>query len=218
MRWLLPFFLLLGGWWLEWGPAPGRDRAGASRSLGLAITYVGIIGAAQVVATSIGVSPATGGRIGRALAHLLTDLVTPAGAFVLLVGVAVLGVIVGFGIPLRAAAPPGGRVGALVRATAAASLRRAPPTRTQRRAAAAAAAAAATNGRRRGPTARRRRRPAPSPGQTGAWGEDEELAIPARRPEQGPDLEHVRPAPGATGAAVGHAGRTGPPRARPATT
>ena len=115
MRWLLPFFLLLGGWWLEWGPGTRPGSGWGITLLGLGITYVGIIGAAQVVATSIGVSPATGGRIGRALANLLTDLVTPAGAFVLLVGLAVLGVIVGFRHPASPAAPPGGWDGALVR-------------------------------------------------------------------------------------------------------
>ena len=60
MRWLLPFLLLLGGWWLEWGPGTRPGSGWGITLVGLGITYVGIIGAAQVVATSIGVSPATG--------------------------------------------------------------------------------------------------------------------------------------------------------------
>ena len=81
MRWLVPFFLLLAGWWLEWGPGTRPDPAGGSPSSASAITYVGIVGAAQVLGIS-------GGRIGRALAGTLTDLVTAPGAFVLLVALA----------------------------------------------------------------------------------------------------------------------------------
>jgi hypothetical protein len=94
MRWLLPFFLLAAGWWLGWGPGTRPGSGWGITRLGLSITHVGIVGAAQVLGVS-------GGRVGRALAGTLTDLFTPAGAFVLLIALAVFGIIVGFGIPLR---------------------------------------------------------------------------------------------------------------------
>ena len=49
MRWLLPFFLLLAGWWLEWGPGTRPGSGWGITLLGLAITYAGIVGAAQVL-------------------------------------------------------------------------------------------------------------------------------------------------------------------------
>ena len=41
MRWLLPFFLLLAGWWLEWGPGSRPGSGWGITLLGLAITYAG---------------------------------------------------------------------------------------------------------------------------------------------------------------------------------
>ncbi|HEU5225389.1 MAG TPA: DNA translocase FtsK 4TM domain-containing protein, partial [Actinomycetota bacterium] len=183
MRWLLPFFLLLGGWWLEWGPGTRPGSGWGITLLGLAITYVGIVSAAQVAATALGVSPATGGRIGRALAGTLSDLFTPAGAFVLLIGLAVVGVIVGFGIPLRQIMRPAVGSARWFGNTAADALRRTPLDDGDKAdEVAAAAAVAATNGKTKGPG-----KPvmaSPSPGQTGVWGEDDELAIPAAVPSK----------------------------------
>jgi len=99
MRWVAPFLLLLAGWWLEWGPGTRPNSGWGITLLGLAITYTGIAGAAQVLGVS-------GGRIGRALSGILTDLVSAPGAFVLLVALAVFGVIVAFGIPLRQLTKP----------------------------------------------------------------------------------------------------------------
>src|SRR6185503_10002528 len=107
---------------------PGR-RPGSGWGitlLGLAISYVGLVAAAQVLATSLGASSATGGRVGRALATFLSDLVTPAGAFVLLVGLFVLGIVIGFGIPLRQLTKPAVGSAKWFGSTAAASLRRTP--------------------------------------------------------------------------------------------
>src|SRR4029079_12005813 len=61
MRWLLPFFLLIGGWWLEWGPGTRPGSGWGITLLGLAITYVGIVSAAQVLGGS-------GGPAGRGVA------------------------------------------------------------------------------------------------------------------------------------------------------
>jgi DNA segregation ATPase FtsK/SpoIIIE, S-DNA-T family len=203
MRWLAPFFLLIGGWWLEWGPGTRPGSGWGITLLGLAITYVGIVSAAQVVATSFGVSPATGGRVGRALAGLFTDLFTPAGAFVLLIGLAVLGIVVGFGIPLRQLLRPAVGSARWFGATAAASLRRAPVADDEAAGAAAAATvAAATNGRARTNGKPVAVGPGPSPGQTGAWGEDAELVIPAAVPSKGQTSNTFAPARGTAAASA----------------
>src|SRR5207344_693632 len=83
------------------------------------ITYAGIAGAAQVAGVS-------GGRIGRFLATTLTDLFGPPGAFVLLIALAIIGVIGGFGIPLRQLTKPAVGTARWMGTTAAASLKRTP--------------------------------------------------------------------------------------------
>jgi S-DNA-T family DNA segregation ATPase FtsK/SpoIIIE len=191
MRWLLPFFLLLAGWWLEWGPGTRPGSGWGITLLGLSITYVGIVGAAQVLGVS-------GGRVGRALAGTLEDLFTPVGAFVLLLALAILGIVVGFGIPLRQLMHPAVGTARWFGATAAASLRR--TTGDTDAAAAAAPPATAVNGRGRsnGKTV-----PAgPSPGQTGVWGENEDLAIPAAVPSAAPNSATFAPARGTAASAT----------------
>ncbi len=186
MRWLLPFFLLLAGWWLEWGPGSRPGSGWGITLLGLSITYAGIVGAAQVLNVS-------GGRVGRALATTLTDLVTPAGAFVVLIALAVVGIIIGFGIPLRQIMHPAVGTARWFGSTAAASLRRMPPDEDAS-SAAPAADAPTTNGR--GRTNGKTVSAAPSPGQTGAWGENDEMAIPAAVPSKGQVSSTFAPARG----------------------
>ena len=41
MRWVVPFFFLLAGWWLEWGPGTRPGSGWGITLLGLAITYAG---------------------------------------------------------------------------------------------------------------------------------------------------------------------------------
>ena len=53
MRWLLPFVLLLAGWYLEWRQPKGWGLT----LLGMAIAYTGFVGAAEVLG-------ANGGRVG----------------------------------------------------------------------------------------------------------------------------------------------------------
>src|SRR4029079_5578791 len=117
MRWVAPFLLLLAGWWLEWGPGTRPGSGWGITLLGILITYAGIAGAAQVLGVS-------GGRIGRGLASTLTDLFSAPGAFVLLIALAILGVIIGFGIPLRQLARPAVGTARWMGSTAAASLKR----------------------------------------------------------------------------------------------
>jgi S-DNA-T family DNA segregation ATPase FtsK/SpoIIIE len=184
MRWLLPFFLLAAGWWLEWGPGRHPGSGWGITVLGLAITYSGVVGAAQVLGVS-------GGRVGRALASTLTDLVSAPGALVVLIALAALGLVVGFGVPLRQLLHPAVGTARWVGTTAAEALRRAPgngigPTDNLR------AAEPSANGRGR---AGAKSVPAgPSPGQTGAWGEDEASSIPSAIPSARPVSSTFAPA------------------------
>jgi DNA segregation ATPase FtsK/SpoIIIE, S-DNA-T family len=197
MRWLLPFFLLMAGWWLEWGPGTKPGSGWGITLLGLTITYVGVVGAAQVIGGGF-----TGGRIGRPLAGTLTTLFGPAGAFILLSGLAIFGVIVGFGVPLRQVIHPVIDTARWAGSTAAASMRRTPPEdgTTPAKVAAEPAAEPATNGRaahvngKAVPTA-------PSPGQTGAWGDDEN-GIPAAVPSTAMNSATFAPVRGAATSAT----------------
>ena len=140
-------------------------------------------------------SASPGGRVGRALANTLTDLFGPAGAFVMLVALAILGIIIGFGIPLRQLLHPVVGTARWAGATAAASMRRVPPDESG-----AVAVEPATNGR----SARTNGKavPAgPSPGQTGAWGDDE-TSIPAAVPSKGQTSNTFAPARGTAASAT----------------
>ena len=207
MRWVAPFLLLLAGWWLEWGPGKRPGSGWGITLLGLLITYAGIAGAAQVAGVS-------GGRIGRFLASTLTDLFGPQGAFVLMIALAVFGVIVGFGIPLRQLTRPAVGTARWMGTTAAASLKRTPAEEAADAKSAAAAAAAATatvDGKGRatkavpvgpGTVARPDRR-------VGRGGRD-----PGRGAERRPELGDVRP--GARRRRRGRRdGSPGPTAARP---
>ena len=182
MRWVAPFLLLLAGWWLEWGPGTRPGSGWGITLVGLFITYAGIAGAAQVLGVS-------GGRVGRTLATILTDLFSAPGAFVLLIALAILGVIVGFGIPLRQLAKPAVGTARWMGTTAAASLKRTPAEEAEDTKAAAEADATATKKAAAGKVAVG---PGPSPGQTGAW--DDDTGIPAAAPSAAPNSATFAPA------------------------
>ena len=192
MRWLLPFFLLIAGWWLEWGPGTRPGSGWGITLLGLSITYAGIVGAAQV----IGVLGFTGGRVGRALGGTLSDLFGPAGAVTFLVGLAIFGILVGFGIPLRQLLHPAVGTARWMGATAAASMRRTPDGEL---AAASAVGDATTDGR--GRVNGKAVTAAPSPGQTGVWGENDS-PIPAAIPSRGQVSNTFAPQLGAANSAT----------------
>jgi S-DNA-T family DNA segregation ATPase FtsK/SpoIIIE len=153
--------------------------------VGLAITYAGILGAAQIV----GGDP-SGGRIGRALAGTLSGLVTAPGAFVALIGLAALGLVVGFGIPLRQLLHPAVGTARWVGTTAAEALRRTPieggPPSERRTAEVATDRRSNGNGRSVAG--------APSPGQTGVWGDSEDSSIPVAVPSPRPISSTFAPA------------------------
>ena len=192
MRWLLPFLLLLAGWWLEWGPGTRPGSGWGITLLGLAITYAGVVGAIQVFAGGF-----SGGKIGRALADTLSHLVSAPGAFVLLVGLAILGLIIGFGIPLRQLLNPAVGTARWFGSTAAASMRRTPPEVGD---APAPVSEPSTNGRT-GRTNGKVIPAAPSPGQTGVWGEDDN-PIPAAIPSRGQTSNTFAPQRGAATSAT----------------
>jgi S-DNA-T family DNA segregation ATPase FtsK/SpoIIIE len=193
LRWLLPFFLLAAGWWLEWGPGKRPGSGWGITVLGLVITYLGVLGAARIVSGD----PFMGGRIGQALAETLGGLVSFPGAFILLMGLAVFGLIVGFGIPLRQLLKPAVGTARWVGTTAADALRRTPPEDDGT--AHKPPASVPTNGKGRG-GAIRPIGTAPSPGQTGVWGEGDEAAIPVAIPSPRPVSSTFAP-PRSSGAA-----------------
>jgi S-DNA-T family DNA segregation ATPase FtsK/SpoIIIE len=119
MRWLLPFFLLAAGWWLEWGPGRRQGSGWGLTLLGLAIAYVGFVGAAEVLGIS-------GGRVGRALAGFLGDLVTDPGAFIVLMAMGIGGLLLGFGLQLKQLLRPVTATATFIGGTAAEALRREP--------------------------------------------------------------------------------------------
>ncbi len=195
MRWILPFLLLGAGWWLEWGPGRRPQSGWGITVLGLAITYAGILGAAQIV----GGDP-SGGRIGRALAGALNDLFPTVGSLVLLVALAALGLVVGFGIPLRQLLDPAVGTARWVGATAADAIRRT-PTDASLAGGPTSAAGQAPNGSTRSGNARPVAA-APSPGQTGAWGDSDDASIPAAIPSARPTSSTFAPARGTTASAT----------------
>ena len=193
MRWLAPFMLLLAGWWLEWGPGTRPNSGWGITLLGLAITYIGIAGAAQVLGDLRG--PGRAGPRGHPdRPGLGTGRVRAAG-----------------------------RAGDLRRGR---RFRDPPPTAHQacrrhgpldghdrrgiaqadpgrggggcgRRCSAAAVATNGKNGRSNGKTVPA----APSPGQTGAWGDDEN-AIPTAIPSKAQTSNTFAPARGAASATL----------------
>lgn len=193
MRWLLPFFLLASGWWLEWGPGKRPGSGWGITIVGVAITYAGVVGAAQVVNVS-------GGRIGRFLAVTLGDLLSPPGAFVLLIALAALGLVVGFGIPLRQLLHPAVGTARWVGKTTAEAMRRTPPD-DEPPARKPDGVDVPTNGRGKiGPV-----RPiasTPSPGQTGVWGDGDDSAIPTAIPSPRPVSSTFAPARGSATSAT----------------
>src|SRR6478609_9726878 len=105
-RWLLPFVLLLSGWYLEWGPGKEPGAPWGRTLLGIGMAYIGILGLTQLVEFS---GEFTGGRIGRFLSGLLEPLLTTPGAFVILIGLTVAGLLIAFDMPLRALLSPATR-------------------------------------------------------------------------------------------------------------
>jgi S-DNA-T family DNA segregation ATPase FtsK/SpoIIIE len=140
-RWLLPFLLLAGGWWIAAGPGKKAGSGWGMTLGGLAITYVAGLGAFEIVGQELLDSERGGGRIGRFLASTLEPVLTGPGTVVLLTAVGLLGLMLAFNLQLRQLLAPVTGTARWVGSTTAESLRRAQDARP-----ASPAAAAVTNG------------------------------------------------------------------------
>ncbi len=143
-RWLLPFLLLGGGWYIAAGPGKSPGSGWGMTVAGLAVAFIASLGAFEVVAPDVLEVERGGGRIGRFLVRTLEPMVTGPGTFVLLFGIAVVGVMLAFNLRLRQLTDPVTGTARWVVTTAADSVRR---TQEQRSAAAAATLKARDNGK-----------------------------------------------------------------------
>src|SRR5579862_303676 len=184
LRWLLPALLLGAGWYVEWGPGKSPNSGWGLTVVGVALAYVGLLGAATVVSPATTLHGAAGGRIGTFFAGLLEPLLTGPGAFIVLAAVAVVGLLLAFNLRLRDLTSPATRVAAWLGRSAAASIQR-PPREDEPAGASVArdggtlrsgARARAGSGAGRVPTG-------PTPvGQTGMWGDDSPVPVPSTSP------------------------------------
>jgi DNA segregation ATPase FtsK/SpoIIIE, S-DNA-T family len=150
-RWLLPFLLLGGGWYVAGGPGRAPGSGWGMTLAGLAIAYIAALGAFEVLKIELFDTERGGGRIGRFLAGTLQPLLTGPGTFVLLAAIAGLGLMLAFNLQLRELFAPLFGTARWLGSTTADSMRRAGEARPQKpqppatngRAAKAAAAAAA---------------------------------------------------------------------------
>jgi FtsK/SpoIIIE family/FtsK alpha domain/Ftsk gamma domain len=176
-RWLLPFVLLCSGWYVEWGPGREPGAPWGRTLLGIAMAYAGFLGLAQLTGFS---GEFTGGRIGRFLVTALEPALTTPGAFVILLGMLLAGLLIAFDMPLRALIAPATNAARAAGATlqgsggagAQGSGTRAAPRATND---GAGAVGVAVEGGRRG---RAVRLPGgEAPGQTGVWGTEQPAAV-----------------------------------------
>ena len=163
------------------GPGKAPGSGWGLTVIGVIVTYVGTLGAASIVQPlQPGIKASGGGIVGRVLADALSDLVTPTGAFILFIGVAIAGLLIAFNLRLSQLIRPVTSTARIIGTTAADSLRREPGAAP----APGGRAAASTNGgtatadvgsvraggRLRG--AKVAAGPPDVPGQTGIWGND----------------------------------------------
>jgi S-DNA-T family DNA segregation ATPase FtsK/SpoIIIE len=135
-RWLLPFLLLIGGWYVAAGPGRHPGSGWGMTLIGLGIAYVALLGAFEVLRLDILDLERGGGRIGRFLSETLQPLLTGPGTFVFLVALGVLGIMLAFNLRLRQLTDPVTGTAHWVVTTAADSVRR---TQEQRAASATTA-------------------------------------------------------------------------------
>ena len=203
MRWLLPFILLGAGWYVEWGPGRRPNSGWGATLFGTTTAYISLIGALQIAGL------AAGGRIGRFFESVLHGVVPAPAGVVLLVGLAILGLVYGFNVPLRTLVRPVTGTARWVSETAAGSMRReAAEEMTQRGEPATAPRQRASRG---GVAA------GGTPGQPGLWvngdrdGSDDGR-IPAAVPSSVPTSATFAPARSGSVATVGATAVVDPPR------
>jgi DNA segregation ATPase FtsK/SpoIIIE, S-DNA-T family len=131
-RWLLPFLLLGGGWYVAGGPGRQPGSGWGMTISGLAIAYIAGLGAFEVLKVEILEEERGGGRIGRFLAGTLEPLLTGPGTFVLLAAIGVLGLMLAFNLQLREVFAPFVGGARWVGSATADSMRRAQTTKPAR--------------------------------------------------------------------------------------
>ncbi len=124
-RWLLPFLLLGGGWYVAAGPGKRPGSGWGMTLAGLALAFVASLGAFEVLDIDIFDAERGGGRIGRFLASTLEPLLTGPGSFVLLLAFMVVGLMLAFNLQLRDLLHPVADTARWVGTTTAESMRRA---------------------------------------------------------------------------------------------
>ena len=139
-RWLLPFLLLGGGWYVAGGPGRAPGSGWGMTIAGLGLAYIAGLGAFEVLKIELFDTERGGGRIGRFLAGTLEPLFTGPGTFVLLAAIAGLGLMLAFNLQLRELIAPLTGTARWVGSTTAESMRRVGETRPHK-------PAPATNGR-----------------------------------------------------------------------
>ncbi|MDQ3127506.1 MAG: DNA translocase FtsK 4TM domain-containing protein, partial [Chloroflexota bacterium] len=125
-RWLLPFLLLGAGWYLEWGPGRNPNSGWGATIGGVAIAFVGFLGAFEILELNWFGTDRGGGRIGRFLAGFLEPLLTSPGAFILCLAIFAIGLMLAFNLRLKQLIGPMTGSARWFGTTAAASMRREP--------------------------------------------------------------------------------------------
>ena len=184
LRWLLPFLLLATGWYIEWGPGKAPGSGWGLTLLGVVIAYAGLLGAASVFRPAAPPIGAGGGRVGTFLAEGPSTWFTSVGAFILLVGLGIAGVLIAFNLRLNQLTRPMTAIGRWLSATAASSMRREPGAANGAGArgngSGGNGSSIRTSGRARG--TRVAGGSGDAAGQTGIWGEDSPAPMPSAVP------------------------------------
>jgi S-DNA-T family DNA segregation ATPase FtsK/SpoIIIE len=131
-RWALPFLLLGAGWYLEWGPGKRPNSGWGATIGGVAVAFIGFLGAFEVLDLTLLGTDRGGGRIGRFLAATLEPLLTGPGAFVICLAIFAIGLMLAFNLQLKQLVRPGTRLARWFGTTAAASIRREPAVEAPR--------------------------------------------------------------------------------------
>ena len=195
---MLPFLLLGAGWYIEWGPGKRPNSGWGLTLVGIAIAYVGFLGAFEILDLTL-VGHGARRRPDRPVpGRRRCSRCSPApGAFVVLLAIGIIGLMLAFNLRLRQVVRPVTGTAKWVGGAAAASMRRDPEP-------VGPGKAGPTNGngdeegaprpaarRREGRhAARRRRRARPA---SGAASGRPRRPHPGRRPEHRADVGHVRP-------------------------
>jgi S-DNA-T family DNA segregation ATPase FtsK/SpoIIIE len=202
-RWLLPFALIAAGIYVERAKGPGTGWV--QTLLGLSLTFVAALGLIDLLVQAGLLEGRSGGRIGSALASVLSSLLSSAGAFVVLVGAAVSGILIAFNVTPAAVVGAGRRAASRLGASMAASSS-APSS--------AKAGQQTTPKAQVGPTAAGRGAAIPgsrSPveGQAGIWGPDGAATRSAPVPTSATFAPAATAQPGGAAPGLGAAGAVG---------